>query len=56
MRKNSVGVVAICCALACNRLYAQVKPQKQNETIEVTATNRTDIVQDIPVSVTGFKW
>jgi outer membrane receptor protein involved in Fe transport len=50
--KISCAVVA---ALAITPVYAQENPGKaQIETIEVTATKRSESIQDIPVSVTAL--
>ena len=54
MKKTQLSC-AIVAALASSPIYAQVKNEKaQIETIEVTATKRTESIQDIPVSVTAL--
>lgn len=46
---------AIVTALALSPAIAQEKPAKaQIETIQVTATKRTESIQDVPVSVSAL--
>jgi iron complex outermembrane receptor protein len=54
MNKTKISC-AIVTALALNPAIAQEKPAKaQIETIQVTATKRTESIQDIPVSVSAL--
>ena len=54
MNKTKISC-AIVTALALNPVLAQEKPAKaQIETIEVTATKRTESIQDVPVSVSAL--
>ncbi|MBT0586906.1 TonB-dependent receptor [Alteromonas oceanisediminis] len=56
MKKTKLSC-AILSAFAATSLYAQetsVPPKAQIETIEVTATKRTESIQDIPVSVSAL--
>jgi len=57
MLKSKISV-AIVAALASTAMHAQENeentPRAQIETIEVTATKRTESIQDVPVSVTAL--
>lgn len=57
MLKSKISI-AVIAALASSAIYAQApapkKAKAKIETIEVTATKRTESIQDIPVSVTAL--
>jgi iron complex outermembrane receptor protein len=58
MKKTKLSCAIVAALISSSQVQAQETPKKQNkahiETIEVTATKRTESIQDIPVSVTAL--